>query len=184
MSHLAPSSTDLPAQLEENDPPRPLLIGWKEYLDLPDLGIFRLKAKIDTGARTSTLHVDSLAVVEKLPDGTELAELVLAPDRRHPDRQLATRVRLLRRISVTDSGGRPEVRPLIETELVLGPLRKPILVTLTDRSAMLFRMIVGRTALTGDFRIDAGEKYLLRSWHPKRRRRRTRDRPEERWTPR
>ena len=57
------------------DESEPLRIGWKEYLDLPEMGIFRLKAKIDTGARTSALHVDALKMVETLPDGTEIAEM-------------------------------------------------------------------------------------------------------------
>lgn len=137
-------------------------VGWKEYLDLPELGISRLKAKMDTGARTSTLHVDSIEVLEASPDGSELVEIVLGPYRRRPDVRVRARVRVLRRIRVIDSGGHPEVRPVIETEMVLGPVRKKILVTLTDRSGMLFRMILGRKALEGDFRVDVARKYLLR----------------------
>jgi hypothetical protein len=139
-----------------------LRIGWKEYLDLPELGLFRLKAKVDTGARTSTLHVDSLLVLAELPDGTELVELTISPSRRRPDWKVVTRARVLRRIRVTDSGGHPEVRPVIEADMVLGPVRKRILVTLTNRSGMLFRMIVGRKALEGDFQVDVAAKYLLR----------------------
>ncbi len=140
-------------------------IGWKEYLDLPELGIFRLKAKVDTGARTSTLHVDRLDVLKVFPDGSELAEIAFAPDRRRPDHRLTARVRVLRRIRVTDSGGHPEVRPVIATEMVLGPVRKKILLTLADRSGMLFRMILGRKALEGDFQVDVASKYRLRRWH-------------------
>jgi len=143
-------------------------IGWKEYLDLPELGLFRLKAKVDTGARTSTLHVDSLTVLEALPDGSELVELLISPDRRRPELRVRTRTRVLRRMRVVDSGGHPEVRPVIETEMVLGPVRKPILLSLTDRSGMLFRMILGRKALEEDFRVDVGGKYLFRKWHPRR----------------
>ena len=157
-----------------SEPPlSPALIGWKELLDLPELGIFGLKAKVDTGARTSTLHIDALNFLETLPDGTEIAELVISPDRRRPEDRIATRVRVLRRMTVTDSGGHPEVRPLIETELVLGPVRKRILLTLTDRSGMLFRMILGRKALEGDFLVDVAKKYLLRRWHPRRHRKRS-----------
>jgi hypothetical protein len=144
-----------------------LLIGWKEYLDLPELGISRLKAKVDTGARTSTLHVDSISVLDVLPDGTELVELTISPSRRRPDRKVTARVRVLRRIRVRDSGGHPEVRPVIETEMVLGAVRRRILVTLTDRSGMLFRMILGRKALEGEFQVDVSARYLLK---PARRR--------------
>jgi hypothetical protein len=144
-------------------------VGWKEYLDLPELGIARLKAKVDTGARTSTLHVDSLEVLDLLPDGSERVEIVLGPDRRRPDLLVRAQARVLRRIRVTDSGGHPEVRPVIETELVLGPVRKRILLTLTNRSGMLFRMILGRKALEGDFRVDVSGKYLFRKWHRRQR---------------
>lgn len=149
--------SDLPAR-----PESPLVVGWKEYLALPGLGLPRIKAKMDTGARTSALHVLSLAVVGRLPDGTSEIEIVLAPDRRHPERRTVARARLLGHLRVTDSGGHPEVRPLIETELVLGPVRKRIALTLTDRAGMLFRMIVGRKALEGDFVVDVARKYLLR----------------------
>lgn len=146
----------------------PLRIGWKEYLDLPEMGIHRLKAKIDTGARTSALHVDSLKVVETLPDGTEIAEVEIGIDRRHPERRVTARVPLLGRLRVKDSGGHPDIRPYIETELVLGPVRKRIRLTLTDRSGMLFRMILARKALEGEFIVDTSRKYLLRRWHKQR----------------
>jgi hypothetical protein len=160
----APCMSDLPGAAA-----RPVVVGWKEYLDLPGLGLHRIKAKMDTGARTSALHVLSLAVLAQLPDGSAEVELSLAPDRRHPERRRTARARLLGHVRVTDSGGHPEVRPLIETELVLGPVRKPIALTLTDRAGMLFRMIVGRKALEGDFLVDVAQKYLLRRWHPRRR---------------
>jgi hypothetical protein len=148
-----------------SESPEPRRIGWKEYLDLPELGIYRLKAKVDTGARTSTLHVDRLDVLEVFPDGSELAEIAVTPDRRRSDLGLTARVRVLRRMRVTDSGGHPEVRPVIVTEMVLGPVRKRIFLTLADRSGMLFRMILGRKALEGDFQVDVASKYRLRRWH-------------------
>ena len=144
----------------------PLLIGWKEYADLPELGLRKVKIKVDSGARTSTLHIRSCRVLELLPDGTERVELTLDPWRRHPERTVTVQARVLRYLLVTDSGGHQELRPVIETELVLGPVRKRILVTLTDRSGMLFRMILGRKALEGDFHVDVSHKYLLRRKKP------------------
>ncbi len=138
----------------------PVLIGWKEYVALPDLGVPALKAKVDTGARTSSLHVAELRTLAELPGGEADLEIVLAPDRRRSDRRLTARVRQLARIEVVDSGGHSEIRPLIETRLVLGPVEKRIRVTLTDRSGMLFRMILGRKALEGDFVVDVARKYL------------------------
>jgi hypothetical protein len=150
---------------EADGPALPLLIGWKEYLALPELGIDRLKAKIDTGARTSTLHVAAVRILAEHLDGSADLELSLPGDRRHPERAATARARMLRRVTVTDSGGHREVRPLIATELVLGPVRKRIFLTLTDRSGLLFRMILGRKALEGDFLVDVSRKYLLRQ-HP------------------
>lgn len=161
-------STEAPGlgeALTVSESPEPRRIGWKEYLDLPELGIYRLKAKVDTGARTSTLHVDRLDVLEVFPDGSELVEIAVTLDRRRPDQRLTSRVRVLRRMRVTDSGGHREVRPVIETEMVLGPVRKRIRLTLADRSSMLFRMILGRKALEGDFQVDVASKYRLRRWH-------------------
>lgn len=144
------------------EPGRPLVVGWKEYLALPELGIGRLKAKVDTGARTSSLHVESFTSLEIRPDGSEVAEVTISTDRRRPERKVIARVTVLGRVRVTDSGGHPEIRPVIETEIVLGPVRKRIRVTLTNRSGMLFRMILGRKAMEGDFVVDASRKYLLR----------------------
>jgi hypothetical protein len=140
----------------------PTLLGWKEYLALPELGIDRLKVKIDTGARTSTLHVAALRILAEHRDGTADLVLSLPFDRRHPERATTARALMLRRVTVADSGGHREARPLIATEMVLGPVRKRIFLTLTDRSGMLFRMILGRKALEGDFLVDVSQKYLLR----------------------
>lgn len=145
------------------DPEGPVVIGWKEYVALPDLGLPVLKAKIDTGARTSALHVAEIRTVRTFgdgPDGEAELEITLAPDRRHPERRVTARVRQLSRIRVTDSGGHREVRPVIETDLVLGSVRKRIRVTLADRSTMLFKMILGRKALEKDFLVDVSSKYL------------------------
>ncbi|HET9229330.1 MAG TPA: RimK/LysX family protein, partial [Thermoanaerobaculia bacterium] len=107
-------------------------------------------------------HVDSLTVLETLPDGTEIAELEIGLDRRRPERRVKTRVALLGRLRVKDTGGHGEVRPYLETELALGPVRKRIRLTLTNRSGMLFRMILSRKALEGDFVVNTSRKYLLR----------------------
>jgi hypothetical protein len=140
---------------------RPLVIGWKEYVDLPELGVYRIKAKVDTGARTSALHVASLSALGEPPGGGEDVALTVAVRGREGERRVTARARVLARVRVTDSGGHTEVRPVIETELVLGPVRRRIRVTLTDRTGMLFRMILGRKALDRDFVVDPAEKYLL-----------------------
>jgi len=138
----------------------PLTLGWKEYVDLPQLDVFGLKAKIDTGARTSALHVDSLTVTERHADGSAAIEFGVPLDRKRPERRVHTRATMLEEVTVTDSGGKAEVRPVIETEISIGPVRKKVRLTLTDRQGMMFRMLLGRKALEGDFLIDVGKKYL------------------------
>lgn len=138
----------------------PIAIGWKEYVALPELGVPSLKAKVDTGARTSSLHVAAVRRLTGTEDGAAEIEITLAPDRRRPEHLVRARVRQLGRIRVTDSGGHSELRPVIETLVVVGPVAKRIRVTLADRSPMLFRMILGRKALEGDFVVDVSKKYL------------------------
>lgn len=136
------------------------VIGWKEYVALPELSVPSLKAKIDTGARTSALHVAAIRRLTEEVAGEADLEITLAPDRRRPDELVRARVRQLARIRVTDSGGHTDLRPVIETLLVLGPVAKRIRVTLADRSTMLFRMILGRKAVEGEFVVDVSRKYL------------------------
>lgn len=152
----------------DNSPPHspPHILGWKEYVDLPELGISRLKAKIDTGARTSALHVRTYEVLERFDDGTARIEMRVPLDRRG-EREAVAEATLLGTTRVTDSGGHKEERPVIETLLSVGPVRKRVFLTLTDREGMLFRMLLGRKALEGDFSIDVSRKYLMGGRRPR-----------------
>lgn len=143
---------------------RPILIGWKEYLSFPDWGIKRIKVKIDTGARTSALDVARYELREETGLGW-LADLFLSLDRRHPDRLTAVRARVLRKVVVSNSNGLCEERPLIEAKISLGPVTKSVKLTVTNRSCMLFRMILGRKAIEGDFLVDVSRQYMLGSGH-------------------
>jgi hypothetical protein len=138
----------------------PLTIGWKEYVDFPAWGIRRVKVKIDTGARTSAL--DALSYDLRETDSGLVADLRLALSRKHPERVTIVSVPVLETVVVKSSTGVHEERPLIETVLRLGPVTKRIQMTVTNRSRMLFRMILGRKALEGDFVVDVGKKYVLR----------------------
>jgi hypothetical protein len=139
---------------------RQVLIGWKEYVAFPELGVRRVKAKVDTGARTSALDVVSYDLREV--NGTGLvATLRLALDRKHPDRLTTVEAVVTRLVVVSNSAGMREQRPLLETTAVLGPLTRRIRLTVTNRAGMRFRMILGREALRGDFIVDVSKKYLL-----------------------
>jgi hypothetical protein len=154
-----PAETTAPPA--DQPPLGPYLVGWKEYLALPEWNIPRIKAKIDTGARTSALDVVSY---EFRPGEEGLqAELRLALDPKHPEKLTVVQSPVLRLVVVSNSGGMREERPLVETTLQLGPVTKRIRLTITNRAAMRFRMILGRKALEGDFVVDVSRKYLLRS---------------------
>lgn len=138
----------------------PVCIGWKEYVSLPDWGIERVKAKMDTGARTSALDVPDYQLVGTGPKMR--ARLRLNRLRTRKTRPIEIEVPVLGMVVVRNSVGMCEERPVIETTLVLGPVRKLVRMTLTDRSKMLFRMILGRTFLVEDFVVDVSRKYVCK----------------------
>lgn len=147
--------------MENGQGPNSILtcVGWKEYVALPELGIRRVKAKIDTGARTSALDVSRYEISER---GELLfARIQLARDPRQPQQLTWVEVPVLEMIVVTSSSGLRERRPLIETTVSLGTTEARIRLTLTNRAGMRFRMILGRHFLTGRFVVDVNRKYLL-----------------------
>jgi hypothetical protein len=139
----------------------PLMIGWKEYVEFPDWGIRRMKAKIDTGARTSALGVAGYEL-RPAKDGGLVAELRLVPNRKRPEKVHVVQVPVLELVGVRNTGGVLEQRPLVEATVRLGPVSKRVRLTIANRSRMLFPMILGRKALEGDFVVNVSEKYLLR----------------------
>ena len=139
---------------------QPLLIGWKERIDFPEWGIHQLSVKIDTGAHSSALGVLHYELKE-VPGQGLLAQIHMPLSRKSPNRVTVFQAAVLRHVVVRSSIGVRETRPLIEATVQLGPLLKRIRLTLTNRSTMRFPMLLGRTALTGDFVVDVSRKYLL-----------------------
>ena len=131
-------------------------LGWREWLALPAFGIGAIKAKLDSGARSSTLHVEAL---ETFDDGGVLHVRFLVRPRRHSARTVECRAPVVDRRPVTDSGGRRSERWFIRTEVVLAGQRFTTDINLTDRRAMLFPLLLGRVALAGRFAIDPALSY-------------------------
>jgi hypothetical protein len=142
---------------------QPLAIGWKEYLHFIEWDLRRIRVKIDTGARTSALDVVRYELVETAGSGL-MATLYLALDHRHPGRFTRIHTPVLRLVTVRNTSGKSEERPLVETAVRLGPIHKSIRITITNRSRMRYRMILGREALANDFLVDVSRKYLLKNW--------------------
>lgn len=130
------------------------VIGWRECLDLPDLGITGIKAKIDTGARTSALHAISIQTFEQ-----KISFQVL-PHKQNDQQTIFAEAELLEWRKVKNSGGQTQLRPVIQTSITLGKYCWPIEVTLTNRDLMGFRMLLGREAIRGRFLVNPGQSFL------------------------
>jgi hypothetical protein len=132
----------------------PRVIGWNEYVDLPDWGIRRLRAKADTGARTSALHVEE---IEIRPRGRVVFRVVLS--RRRP-RRVRVETRITRRARVRSSTGHYEERLFVTARLRVGPVERDVELSLVDRERMIYRMLLGRTAIHG-LLVDPSHANLL-----------------------
>lgn len=133
----------------------PIVIGWREPVALPEWGIARLKAKADTGARTSAIDVDRF---ELLPG--DRVRFALVVDRDQPDRRIAIETAVVRTARVRSSLGIMHERPIVRTTMHLGGIDKTIEIGLVCRKNMLCRMLLGRKALSPEFHIDPSRRVV------------------------
>ncbi|TWT87701.1 hypothetical protein Mal64_32440 [Pseudobythopirellula maris] len=151
--------------------PKKPVLGWREVVSLPGLGVKRIKAKIDSGARTSSLHAFDIELYER--DGEPWVRFTVHPAQRSEAVTIECDCPIHEQRSVRSSSGHESVRPVIVAELDLYGRRYPIELTLANRDEMGFRMLLGREALRGRFLIDPDDSFAARRHARKRRARRS-----------
>ena len=134
------------------------VLGWREWLGFPDLGITQIKAKVDTGARTSCLHAFFVEPFER--DGEAWVRFGIHPQQRNTSEEISCEAKVKDQRAVRDSGGHEELRYAIETLVTIGKNKHLVEVTLTDRDTMKFRVLLGRTAIRGQYLVDSGRSYV------------------------
>lgn len=135
------------------------VIGWREWIDFPDLGVARMKAKVDTGARTSALHVFDLERFTR--DGRSMVRFVVAVAQRTRAGSVPAEAEQIDERIVRSSGGHEQRRPVVTTLLCMGTETWPIELTLTSRDQMGFRLLIGREAIRGRMLVDCGRSFLM-----------------------
>jgi hypothetical protein len=136
-----------------------ITVGWREWVYLPDLHIDKIKAKVDTGARTSCLH--AFQIDPYTDNGVEKVHFLIHPIQKRDDIVDECDAVVLDKRMVSDSGGHREMRYVISTRLVMGPQEWDIEMTLTSRDSMMFRMLLGRTAMENRILVDPARSYLM-----------------------
>lgn len=159
------TDSDLRQSVKKTSANKPI-IGWREWVSLPDLKIKRIKAKIDTGARTSVLHAFDIKPFNS--DGEPWVRFDVHPVQRDDTTVIRCEARIVNRRMITNSGGTRELRYLVKTLLCLGESVWPIELTLSNRDQMGFRMLIGRTALKGRVIVDPSVSFCESRFIPRR----------------
>jgi hypothetical protein len=134
------------------------MMGWREWVSLPELGIDKIKAKVDTGARTSALHAFSLKPFKE--GDKDRIRFDIHPLQHNTDKIVSCVADILDLRWVSDSGGHREERFVISTPLIVGDTSWPIEITLTERDTMLFRMLLGRRAIRKKFMVNPARSFI------------------------
>lgn len=136
-------------------------VGWREWVSLPELGISAIKAKVDTGARTSCLHTFGIDEYEK--EGEKWVKFLIHPIQDENTTEQECHAKVMDMRTVRDSGGHESFRYVINTLLVIGVQAYSIEITLTARDKMKFRMLLGRTAMEGRLLVDPEASFIVQA---------------------
>ena len=142
------------------------IIGWREWVALPELNLPAIKAKVDTGARTSALHAFLIEPYSR--DGSDMVRFLIHPIQRNLDFQIECHAPIYDFREVTDSGGHREMRYVIQSTVVINEGSWPIELTLTNRDTMRVRMLMGRRAMENRFVVDPGASYINGKLRPRK----------------
>ena len=134
------------------------IIGWREFASFPQLNLDRVKAKIDTGARSSALHAFNIQELSR--QGKQIIRFQVNPQQRDRQTTVTAEAELLEYRRIRNSGGVAQLRPVIKTNIKVGKHIWVIELSLTDRDVMGFRMLLGRQAVRNKFLVDPGGSYL------------------------
>lgn len=137
-----------------------LMVGWREWLALPQLGVGRIKAKVDTGARTSALHAFAIKPFKYMDK--HYIRFKIHPIQRKKEEVVECVAEVEDIRWITDSGGHRERRYVIKTLLQMGQTMWPIEITLTNRDTMSFRMLLGRTAMRNHMVVNPAISFLVK----------------------
>lgn len=135
------------------------IIGWREWLELPECGIKEIKAKVDSGARTSALHAEEISLLSK--GGQDYVRFRVYPIQREKKISQKVTLPLIEMRWIKSSVGHRTLRPVVETMVKMGNDLIPIELTLVNRDLMGFRMLLGREAIRNRFLLDTGRSFLL-----------------------
>lgn len=138
---------------------KPLILGRREWVALPELGLFAIKAKVDTGARTSALHAEAIETFGSA--SAPRVRFLVHPLLEEPEIAVWCEAALLGERDVTSSSGERECRCIISTTLRVGGRKWPIELGLTNRGGMAHRMLLGRQAIQPGMLVDPAHSFLL-----------------------
>jgi len=155
----APTADDSNRSATSSDMSRPTaVLGWREWVRFPDFGGVRIKAKVDTGAKTSALHASNIEIFEQ--DGRQMVGFDLHKKPQHADPVHSCSAPLIARRRIRNSGGFDTYRYIILANIKIGTDVWPVEISLTQRDRLKLGMLLGRTALEDRYLVDPAKSYL------------------------